>query len=395
MLMKVFPHGTGEGDKPSRYLVRPDYPGRDTAPPQILRGDLAMTRALIDSIERRWKFTSGALSWHPNDKVSEEQEEEVMDAFERVAFAGLEADQRNILWVRHTHAGHHELHFLIPRLELSSGKDFNACPPGWQKDFDVFRDLFNWREGWARPDDPARARDELPKKADLFKARMAKWGKEIRESDRDRAKEVIHAFLKEKVTRGLVRNREDILSALKEQGLSINREGRDYISVIAPNSGMKMRFRGGFYARDWTPKTAPPKVITEEESEEKKRKRRGVWSPACNRLLSASLKSARPATSNAIRQNGNSSLTRKLFFCPGFRRIPFMTETERMLTQSLKRMEENCNARLTALGTRLDMQEDKQMLMQAELRTLKLLFNDVSEVYSSLQTLLTTLKNGA
>lgn len=184
-----------------------------------------------------------------------------MNAFERVAFAGLEADQRNILWVRHTHAGHHELHFLIPRLELSSGKDFNACPPGWQKDFDVFRDLFNWREGWARPDDPARARDELPKKADLFKAR-----REIRESDRDRAKEIIHAFLKEKVTQGLVRNREDILNGLKEQDLRINREGRDYISVIAPDSGMKMRFRGGFYARDWTPKAAP-----EEDSEEKKK----------------------------------------------------------------------------------------------------------------------------
>lgn len=164
MLMKVFPHGTGEGDKPSRYLVRPDYPGRDTAPPQVLRGDPAMTRALIDSIERRWKFTSGVLSWHPDEKISEAQEEEVMDAFERVAFAGLEPDQRNILWVRHTHAGHHELHFLIPRLELSSGKDFNACPPGWHKGFDVFRDLFNWREGWARPDDPARARDELPKR---------------------------------------------------------------------------------------------------------------------------------------------------------------------------------------------------------------------------------------
>ena len=47
------------------------------------------------------------------------------------------------------------------------------------------------------------------------------------------------------------------------------------------------------------------------------------------------------------------------------------------------------------LSTRLDIQEDKQMLMQTELRTLKRLFNDVSEVYSSLQTLLTTLKNGA
>lgn len=271
MLMKVFPHGTGEGDKPSRYLVRPDYPGRDTAPPQVLRGDPAMTRTLIDSIERRWKFTSGVLSWHPDEKVREEQEEEVMNAFERVAFAGLEADQRNILWVRHTHAGHHELHFLIPRLELSSGKDFNACPPGWQKDFDVFRDLFNWREGWARPDDPARARDELPKKADLFRARMARWGREIRESDRDRAKEAIHAFLKEKVTQGLVRNREDVLNALKEQGLRINREGWDYISVIAPNSGMKMRFKGGFYASAWTPKVAPPKADLEEEPEEKKR----------------------------------------------------------------------------------------------------------------------------
>lgn len=72
-----------------------------------------------------------------------------------------------------------------------------------------------------------------------------------------------------------------------------------------------------------------------------------------------------------------------------------MTETERMLTRSLKRMEENCNARLTALGTRIDVLEDKQMLIQTELRTLKRLFNDVSEVYSSLQTLLATLKNGA
>ena len=72
-----------------------------------------------------------------------------------------------------------------------------------------------------------------------------------------------------------------------------------------------------------------------------------------------------------------------------------MTETERMLMRSLKRMEENCNARLTAFSTRLDSQEDKQMLIQAELRTLKRLFTDVSEVYNSLQTLLGALKNGA
>lgn len=185
MPMRVFPYGTGEDDKPSRYLVRPDYPGRNTAPPQVLHSNPAVTRVFIDGIDRRWRFTSGVLSWHPGEKICEEQEKEVMDTFERVAFAGLGTSQRNILWVRHTHAGHHEPHFLIPRLELSSGKDSNACPPGRQKGFDVFCDLSNWRGGWTRPGDPARARDGFPREADLFKARMARWDREIRESDRD------------------------------------------------------------------------------------------------------------------------------------------------------------------------------------------------------------------
>jgi hypothetical protein len=37
MIMKVFPHGEGEGDKPTRYLVRPDYPGRKENPREALR----------------------------------------------------------------------------------------------------------------------------------------------------------------------------------------------------------------------------------------------------------------------------------------------------------------------------------------------------------------------
>ena len=71
-----------------------------------------------------------------------------------------------------------------------------------------------------------------------------------------------------------------------------------------------------------------------------------------------------------------------------------MTETERILSQSLTRLEQNFNARLTTYDTRLKMQEDNQMLLQAELRTLKRLFNDVSEVYASLQAVLVKLKSG-
>ena len=72
-----------------------------------------------------------------------------------------------------------------------------------------------------------------------------------------------------------------------------------------------------------------------------------------------------------------------------------MTEAERMLSQSLTRLEQNFNARLALYDQRLKTQEDNQMLLQSELRTLKRLYNDVSEVYASLQTILVKLRSGA
>jgi hypothetical protein len=251
MYMKVFPHGQGGGEGPTKYLVRLDYPGREENPPEVLRGDLELTHALIDSLDTKWKFTAGVLSWHPDDMVTPEQERKVMDDFESVAFAGLEADQRNIAWVRHSHAGHHELHFVIPRVELSSGKAFNPCPPGWQKHFDVFRDLHNHREGWARPDDPARARLHTPEHADLQKARFSRWGKTPGKDDRTEAKEAITAYLKAGIEQGHINNRADVLQALTEAGLEINRAGKDYLTVKDPESGEKLRLKGGIYAEQW------------------------------------------------------------------------------------------------------------------------------------------------
>lgn len=251
MYMKVFPHGQGSGDGPTLYLVRPDYPGRDEQPPEVLRGDVETTRDLIDSLDSKWKFTAGVLSWHPDDAVTPEQEQRVMDDFEAMAFAGLEPDQRNILWVRHSHAGHHELHFVIPRVELSSGKAFNPCPPGWQKHFDVFRDLHNHREGWARPDDPARARLHTPEHADLHNARLLRWGKMPSKDDRAAAKDAVHEYMRASIEQGLVRNREDVLQALVGAGLEINRAGKDYITVKDPESGEKLRLKGGIYAEHW------------------------------------------------------------------------------------------------------------------------------------------------
>lgn len=168
-----------------------------------------------------------------------------------MAFAGLEPDQRNILWVQHSHAGHHELHFVIPRVELSSGKAFNPCPPVGRKHFDVFRDLHNYRENWARPDDPTRARLHAPEHADLHKARLLRWGKTPGPDERGEAKQAVHEYLRQCIGQGTVASRTDVLTALQEAGLEINRAGKDYITVKDPDSGEKLRLKGGIYAEHW------------------------------------------------------------------------------------------------------------------------------------------------
>ena len=136
-------------------------------------------------------------------------------------------------------------------MELASGKAFNAFPPGWEKAFGVFRDLHNHREGWARPDDPARARLHTPEHADLHRARLIRWGKTPGKDERAEAQDAVHTYITAKLEQGLVHNRKDVLAALQDAGLSINRAGRDYITVKDPDSGEKLRLKGGIYAEHW------------------------------------------------------------------------------------------------------------------------------------------------
>ena len=152
--------------------------------------------------------------------------------------------------MRHSHAGHHELHFVIPRVELAAGKAFNAFPPGWQKDFDPLRDLYNIREGWMRSDDPTRARLFTPDHADLHRARLIRWGKTPKPDERSEAKHAIHNYLAPKVGGGQIKNRDEVIAALTDIGLSINRAGRDYLTVLDPESGTKLRLKGSRWRPD-------------------------------------------------------------------------------------------------------------------------------------------------
>lgn len=97
MLMKVFRHGVGRGAKVVEYVTGKKDPKRKENPPEVLRGDPDSISYLIDTTTRKWRYTSGVLSWAPEDKVTPEDERKLMDSFESYAFAGLEADQYSTL----------------------------------------------------------------------------------------------------------------------------------------------------------------------------------------------------------------------------------------------------------------------------------------------------------
>jgi len=258
MMIKFFPRGQGGGTGPTEYLTGEqiratdeegkylkDADGRQVwktrePPPEVLRGNAETTRMLIDTCQNKYKYTSGVIAFAAGDAPSEFQQRQVMDDFERLAFAGLEPDQYNILWVRHTHEGNVELHMVAPRLELTTGKALNIAPPGHRKFYDELRDSWNWGEGWARPDDPALARAQSHDRT---------YGKPHLE-ERSDAKTEITGLLMGRIEAGEITDRAGVVAALSELG-EITRNGKDFVSVKPKGSAKALRLRGGIYGEEF------------------------------------------------------------------------------------------------------------------------------------------------
>lgn len=104
------------------------------------------------------------MAWSPEDNVTDQHLEEVLDLFEEHAFAGLSSNQYHMTAVMHADEdGSRHLHILVPRVELTTGKSLNIAPPGHMYYFDPLRDFLNYKYGWARPDDPARMKTTVLK----------------------------------------------------------------------------------------------------------------------------------------------------------------------------------------------------------------------------------------
>jgi Toprim-like/Relaxase/Mobilisation nuclease domain len=253
MLIKFFARGKGKGSGPVEYITRIDdrATGKLREPaPEVIRGNPEFTQQLIDSLDFKYKYNSGVLSFAPEDAPTTEQQQKLIDSFEKYAFAGLSPDQYDILWVRHTHTGSNrvELHFVTPRVELDSGKSLNIAPPGWEQYFKPWRDYWNITNSWARPDDRTRARQFHPGNVALIEANNLRAGLSSLNDPRTQLTE----YITERIEAGQIKNRDDIISEFKSLGLEIPRAGENYITVLDPETNKRYRLKGGIYEKTWT-----------------------------------------------------------------------------------------------------------------------------------------------
>lgn len=254
MIISFFSTGTGGGAAPvdyltarevlaydeNRNLIRDDTGQPQTKIrhplPEVLHGNPDQTRDLIDASSNKWSYTAGVISFAKSDDPSSDAQQEAIELFEALAFAGLDRDQYDCLWVRHSHEGNVELHFCAPRLELSTGKALNIAPPGHENAFASLRDLLNKTHGWADPLESERAREVRAT---------------IEAPTRAQGREALHDWILDQISVGSITDRASMIDALTDAGFDIPRASKNYITAQDPDTGERWRLKGEIFHEDW------------------------------------------------------------------------------------------------------------------------------------------------
>ena len=252
MYIKFLAHGKGDPSKASSYLIdEVDHLNRPRSDIQVLRGDPQTFTALAQSIQNDWIYTSGVIAWSKSDNPTDAEVSEVLDSFENHAFAGLQPNQYHFTAVLHEEDdGSKHVHFLVPRIELETGKALNIAPPGHEKYFDPLRDYFNYSKGWSRPDDPTLQRDtQVPDHVhfqDKFAVRAGLKNKPVKD-----IREIVGSYIEQRIEHGFIRNRKDVLEAVSELG-TVTRTSDQFISLKLDGADKAIRLKGAFYESEFS-----------------------------------------------------------------------------------------------------------------------------------------------
>jgi len=239
MIVDFFRHGSGLSKGCLDYLLGED---REREHAQVLSGDVELTAQLIDSSPFAKKYTSGCLSFYEHD-LSDQDKQQIMQNFERCLFPGLDKDQYQILWVQHqdkvnqdTGQTRLELNFVIPNVELSTGKRLQPFYAPVDLDrVDLFKQITNTEHSLYDPDDPEHRQLFLNKK---------NLPKDIKDF-----KEQLHQRVYRAVANGEIADRQGLVQWLESNQINVIRQVKNSISIENPYEGAKrpIRLEGEIY----------------------------------------------------------------------------------------------------------------------------------------------------
>jgi len=224
--------GGGSAGATIDYLLGKD---RDRPGAVLLSGDPELTQRLADNLDFQNRYTVGVLSFEEVE-LEKHQKEAIMQSFEETLLAGLERDQYDITWIEHTDKGRLELNFVIPNVELSTGKRLQ--PYFDQADrplVENWKQVTNFEHGLTDPHAPEKAQAIKT----LNSQNLPQSIKEI--------KEQIGTVIAEQISSGNIQNRQDVVETLKGAGFEIARETDRSISIKNPDGKRNIRLEGVIY----------------------------------------------------------------------------------------------------------------------------------------------------
>ena len=237
MLVKFLPTYTGGGLGSINYLLN-ERMAAGTA--RVVKGDENLTRAIIKGVSFRQKTCFGVLSFEEkHDFLDEEQKLKIIKDFERALLGDYMLERTNRLWVEHSDKnGRLELNFLIPKIDLVTGKSFNPYFDKYdQSRIDIFKRIINDEYDLSSPDDPAREQTISGNKKNIGHYQN------LEELDKK-----LHDLAKE----GYIKNRDHMIELLNQSGIEVTRSTKKSITVMLPNQKTKNRLKGGIYDANFT-----------------------------------------------------------------------------------------------------------------------------------------------
>ena len=237
MLVKFLPTYTGGGLGSINYLLN-ERKAAGTA--KFVKGDENLTRAIIKGIDFKQKTCFGVLSFgEKHDFLTEEQKLKIIKDFERVLLGEYMLERVNVLWVEHSDKnGRLELNFLIPKIDLITGKSFNPYLAKFdQHRIDLIKRMINDEYSLSSPDDPAREQTISASKKNIGRYQN------LEELDKK-----LHDLAKE----GYIKNKDHMIELLNQSGIEVTRSTKKSITVMLPNQKTKNRLKGGIYDANFT-----------------------------------------------------------------------------------------------------------------------------------------------